>query len=42
VIIPIGAPGSGKSTVLNTLAGKYQFKASNTAASGETKEISSY
>lgn len=39
-VIPFGAPGSGKSHLNNALIGATKFKASRTAASGETKEIS--
>jgi replication-associated recombination protein RarA len=40
-IIPFGAPGSGKSNLCNILVGQPgKFKASKTAASGETKKIS--
>jgi predicted GTPase len=39
-IIPFGSPGSGKSTILNSLAGTPQyFKSSKTSASGCTQEI---
>jgi GTP-binding protein EngB required for normal cell division len=39
-IIPFGGAGSGKSTVLNGLAGTPDyFKSSKTSASGQTQEI---
>ena len=41
-IIPFGAPGSGKSHVLNKLIGHEEFQSSQSAASGVTKEIKSY
>ena len=42
-MIPFGAPGSGKSTVLNGLAGiPGHFKNTQTTASGQTQEIKSF
>lgn len=41
-IIPFGAPGVGKSCILNALIGSNKFKSSKTAASGETKEFSNF
>jgi len=39
-IIPFGGPGSGKSTILNGLAGTPQyFRSSETSATGETQNI---
>jgi GTP-binding protein EngB required for normal cell division len=42
-IIPFGAPGAGKSTILNGLAGiPGYFKNTNTCEPGQTKEIKSF
>lgn len=40
-MIPLGAPGAGKSNLLNKLAGQEgRFKSSRSAASGVTQNIS--
>lgn len=39
-LITLGAPGVGKSNVLNKLVGQIKFKSSASAASGVTKKIS--
>jgi len=41
-LIPFGAPGNGKSNLLNKMIGREgEFKSSKTAGSGETKFIKS-
>jgi hypothetical protein len=39
-IIPLGAPGAGKSNVNNKLIGQDRFESSSSAVSGVTRNIS--